>query len=257
MFDGADVHSDDAIMPVPATARLAVAGGSPDAHPIAFQGAETRVAVGRYGEGRGLNLSAIIVTAALHAIALAAVLYIRAEAPQEEREQRLTVVNLTPPPPPPSPDTPPQSRPAVVAPVTPIMLVQKPTVATTPDPTPQPPTLMAAPAPAPVAPVAIAAPAPPSVVQVSDLSVRLLSGAPPRYPTESRRKREQGTVLLSLTLGLDGRVATISVARSSGFERLDQAALSAVRKWRWAPYVQDGKPAMVKGVFEIPFVLAD
>ncbi|TXG93414.1 MAG: energy transducer TonB [Rhodocyclaceae bacterium] len=256
MFDGADIQSDDAIMPVPA-ARLAVAGELADARPIASGIAGNRVASGRYGEGRRVNLSAIVVTAALHAIALAGVLYIRADAPAEKREQRLTVVNLTPPPPPPSPDTPPQSRPAVVAPITPIMLVQKPTVATTPDPTPQPPTLLAAPAPALVAPAAVAAPAPPSVVQVSDLSVRLLSGAPPRYPTESRRKREQGTVLLALTLGLDGRVATISVARSSGFERLDQAALSAVRKWRWAPYVQDGKPAMVKGVFEIPFVLAD
>lgn len=72
---------------------------------------------------------------------------------------------------------------------------------------------------------------------------------------ESRRKREQGTVVLSLTLSVDGGVSVISVAQSSGFDRLDDAALRAVRKWRWAPTVRNGQPVMVRGQVEIPFVL--
>ncbi len=88
-----------------------------------------------------------------------------------------------------------------------------------------------------------------------DLSAQMVSGKPPRYPIESRRKREQGTVVLALTLGLDGAVESLTIARSSGFSRLDDAARDAVRKWRWRPMIQQGQPVKVKGVVEIPFVL--
>jgi protein TonB len=92
-------------------------------------------------------------------------------------------------------------------------------------------------------------------MKAKDLGTRMISAVPPRYPTESRRQREQGTVVLELTLDADGRVAHIAVARSSGFSRLDEAALRAVRKWRWAPTMRDGQAVMVQGLVEIPFVL--
>ena len=205
----------------------------------------------RYGETRSPNYVAIIITAALHAAALAAILYVRYEAPPAQKEEKLVVVDLTPPPPQPAPDTPP-SPPQIVAPAPPIAVPRPVMVAATPEPVPHdlPPIAAPAPAPAPPAP-----PAPPSVVTGADLSARMIAGAPPRYPIECRRKKEQGTVVLALTLGVDGRVASISIARSSGHERLDDAALSAVRKWRWQPLVKDGKPVMVKGQVEIPFVL--
>ncbi|TAK08863.1 MAG: energy transducer TonB, partial [Rhizorhabdus sp.] len=88
----------------------------------------------------------------------------------------------------------------------------------------------------------------------SDLE-RMIEGRPPRYPLESRRRKEQGTVLLRLLIGTDGRVAQISIAQSSGFERLDQAALQAARSWRWQPMIRDGQPVEVRGVMPIPFVL--
>lgn len=87
------------------------------------------------------------------------------------------------------------------------------------------------------------------------MGTKMVSGKPPRYPIECRRKREQGTVLLSLVVGVDGGVQTISIARSSGFASLDDAARDAVRKWRWEPTVRNGQPVMVRGVVEIPFVL--
>jgi len=99
------------------------------------------------------------------------------------------------------------------------------------------------------------APPAPSAIQGGNLASKMLAGKPPSYPIECRRKREQGTVVLALTVGTDGRVVDISIRSSSGFARLDNAARDAVRKWRWAPATSDGAPVMVRGVVEIPFVL--
>lgn len=170
--------------------------------------------------------------------------------------------DLTPPPPPPPQAAPqhPQSplRPAspIVVPPPPIALsVPAPAVATAPAPAPVAvPVATAAPAAASPAPSA-AAPAAPSVATGRDLSANLVDAAPPRYPIDSRRAREQGTVVLNVTVGIDGRVAEIGLSRSSGFDRLDRAALAAVRRWRWTPTRQNGQAMMIQGLVSIPFVL--
>jgi protein TonB len=165
-------------------------------------------------------------------------------------------VKLDSPPPPPTEKPKPQERQleavklAVVpqAPPPPIVLA----------PPMQTPPLAPAPvfaAPAPPEPSPPAPPAPPAVVQAGDLGAQMVSGRPPRYPVDSRRQREQGVVLLALTLGIDGRVSSISIARSSGHARLDNAARDAVRQWRWSPVLRSGVAVIVKGVVEIPFVL--
>ncbi|WP_260929328.1 energy transducer TonB [Novosphingobium sp. 9] len=111
-------------------------------------------------------------------------------------------------------------------------------------------------APAPTAVKSAPAPAAePSIMNASDLSSSMISATPPVYPVESRRKHEQGTVVLKLLLGIDGRASSVDVTRSSGSARLDQAALAAVRKWRWKPVVRDGEPVLVQGIVTIPFVL--
>ncbi|MGE4323707.1 MAG: energy transducer TonB [Sphingobium sp.] len=209
---------------------------------------------GRYGAGRP-NLPAIAAVLLIHAVLIGALIqarhhYVRAS------ETKMVVVNLTPAPPPPPPaaeEPPPPAVPEVVSPP-PIVFTPvppRPQVRTAPEPTP-----ISAPVTAPPAPAAPPSkPAGPSTVQAGDLGAQMVSGRPPRYPTESRRKREQGTVLLSLVVGLDGRVMTIAVANSSGFSRLDRAALDAVRLWRWTPVIRDGQPVLVRGVVEIPFIL--
>ncbi|WP_336970104.1 energy transducer TonB [Sphingobium aromaticiconvertens] len=210
----------------------------------------------RYGERRSINLPAIAAILLVHVVAITAIMQVRQHI-IARKEASLTVVNLSPPPPPPaSEEQPPPSQPEIVAPPplvrVPLPPVQK--IVTTPVPSPMPTPVIAAPKPiAASAPVAVSAP--PSTVQSSDLSTRMLSGKPPRYPIESRRKREQGTVLLSLTLGVDGKVSVINIAKSSGFARLDDAARDAVRNWRWAPTVRDGQAVMVRGLVEIPFML--
>ncbi|MDP5142786.1 energy transducer TonB [Rheinheimera baltica] len=65
--------------------------------------------------------------------------------------------------------------------------------------------------------------------------------APPLYPQLSRKLREQGTVVLQLTVLASGKVADVTVAQSSGYARLDKAALLAVQHWRYQPAQRGGQ----------------
>lgn len=57
----------------------------------------------------------------------------------------------------------------------------------------------------------------------------------PVYPVSSRRRGEQGTVLLKVVVTREGAAANVNVEKTSGHSALDEAALAAVRKWRFAP----------------------
>ena len=62
-----------------------------------------------------------------------------------------------------------------------------------------------------------------------------LRNPPPKYPAESRKLREEGVVLLKVSVTPEGRPADVQLQRSSGFSRLDEAALRAVRRWEFNP----------------------
>jgi protein TonB len=227
------------------------------AEPSRSASAASPVSPARYGSAARPNLPIILAILVAHGLLLALILQVRNEV-QRRQEAKLTVVNLTPSPPPPASDAPPPpAQPQVAAPPP---LVQTPVTAapqvqTTPSPaTFAPPAIVAPPSAAPAAAPPVT-PAPPAIVQASDLGAQMLSGKPPRYPFESRRKREQGTVALALVLDLDGSVESISIAQSSGFARLDDAARDAVKGWRWKPTLRGGQPVRVRGTVEIPFVL--
>lgn len=64
----------------------------------------------------------------------------------------------------------------------------------------------------------------------------------PDYPAESEAAGESGTVMLALRIGADGRVGEARVEESSGFARLDEAALAALRQCRFEPARANGKP---------------
>jgi protein TonB len=55
----------------------------------------------------------------------------------------------------------------------------------------------------------------------------------PSYPPTSRRLGEEGTVKLRILVDPSGRSKQVEVATSSGFPRLDQAAMEAVKRWRF------------------------
>jgi TonB family protein len=83
----------------------------------------------------------------------------------------------------------------------------------------------------------------------------LLWKCKPEYPASAARDGVEGTVLLRVLVGEAGDVLEVEVTESSGDRRLDRAAVECVRRWRYRPAVQDGKPRRVhteaKAVFRL------
>ena len=224
--------------------------------PATVPAPQPALAGSRYGADQQPRFGMAAIVLAIHAVAILALVYLGPTVVQEKlTRMQVFDVKLTPPPPPSEPAKTQKSEvvklaPAVQAPQVPVVTVVPPPMLVVSVAEP----VAAVAAPAPPAPAPAPAPAP-TTVQGGDLGTQMMSGKPPRYPIESRRKREEGTVVLALVLGLDGRVESISISRSSGFVRLDEAARDAVRSWRWAPTIRGGQPVKVRGVVEIPFVL--
>jgi len=76
----------------------------------------------------------------------------------------------------------------------------------------------------------------------------------PRYPPESQRGRERGTVLLRVLVDAVGRPAQIQIERSSGFSRLDTAARVAVEKALFRPHEVNGIAQPAQVLIPIEFV---
>lgn len=110
------------------------------------------------------------------------------------------------------------------------------------------PAMTAAPTPAPIAAVAPAAPAPvltaaPKLASaVVAASARMDSCAKPRYPPASERLHEEGVVTLKFLISENGQVLSGAVEKSSGYKRLDDAALAALSLCKFRPATVDGKP---------------
>jgi periplasmic protein TonB len=64
---------------------------------------------------------------------------------------------------------------------------------------------------------------------------RVRTNPKPVYPTEARRLRLQGRVILSVQVSADGHPTSILLSRSSGYPSLDAAALETVRRWTFIP----------------------
>ncbi len=67
-------------------------------------------------------------------------------------------------------------------------------------------------------------------------------GCIPEYPRLSRVRGEEGTVVLEVEVRPDGTPAAIRVVRSSGYRRLDRAAVEGMRKARFSPATRGGRP---------------
>ena len=97
--------------------------------------------------------------------------------------------------------------------------------------------------------------APQPVVLSGNLSAACPDRSPPEYPAFSKRLNEQGKVVLQVVLGEDGRVANAEVKTSSGFQRLDDAALNAVKTWRCKPSVRNGVAVRAIALQPLNFIL--
>lgn len=189
----------------------------------------------------------------------------------DEPDEIVVVVEEAPPPPTPTPEPepvpeelPPPPEPEVPEeeeippePETPEPVPDEPDP--TPRPTPKPEAPRATPKPKPVAtparkPAPTPRPAPKApaaptgaVVQARPDSPR---NRPPSYPDTARRQGWEGRVMVRASVDPNGRVTAVSVASSSGYGVLDQAALRAVKGWRFLPKTIGGAPTA--SIIEVP-----
>ncbi|HEY7098399.1 MAG TPA: energy transducer TonB [Terriglobales bacterium] len=83
---------------------------------------------------------------------------------------------------------------------------------------------------------------------------RPISTPDPEYSEEARKAKYQGTCVLWLIVGPDGKPRDVRVARSLGLG-LDEKAIQAVKNWTFEPAMKDGKPVAVQINVEVSFRL--
>jgi protein TonB len=198
------------------------------------------------------RLAGLAVVVALHAAALWGLWQHRLlPGPQEAMT---LFVNFIVPPAPKAEElpTPPRPGPRPVARPQPRQLVAAVPVLS-------PAEYVAAPPPQP-SPVIEASPEPmpkplEAVTLDSELSASCPDRAAPGYPPLSRRMGEAGTTVLRVELDEQGHVSAARVATGSGFARLDEAALSAVKTWRCNPAQRNGQAVRAVALQAFKFVL--
>jgi protein TonB len=82
----------------------------------------------------------------------------------------------------------------------------------------------------------------------------LVSKVQPIYPPLAKQARIQGRVLLSAMISKEGTIQDLKV--TSGHALLIQAAIEAVRQWKYKPYLLNGEPVEVSTEIEVNFMLS-
>ena len=99
------------------------------------------------------------------------------------------------------------------------------------------------------------APAPKRIrVPAQVAEANLIHDVTPQYPPEAGRERIEGTVVLLAVIGKDGTVQNVRV--QSGLSMLAQAAIEAVKQWRYRPYLLNGEPVEIDSQITINFNLS-
>lgn len=95
---------------------------------------------------------------------------------------------------------------------------------------------------------------PPRQVRVGEVKAPVkVHDVAPVYPAIAQAARVQGIVIVQATIGIDGAVVDATVLRSVPL--LDQAAVDAVRQWRYTPTSLNGKPVAVVMTVTVNFQL--
>lgn len=199
-------------------------------------------------------LPALVLVLLAHAAAWYGLSHLRTDIQPPKPLPVIEAALLAPPPPPkvvllppeppkpmPRPKIPRQAKPA------PLPLLPR-----QPEPA-QEPVAMApqiAPPPAPPAPPPPARSAPEPALEAPRFYAAYLSNPPPVYPLAARRHGIEGRVLVRAEIQTDGSCSRVELKTSSGSNLLDQAALEAVRKWRFIP-ARKGSQVLVAWV-EVP-----
>jgi TonB family protein len=94
---------------------------------------------------------------------------------------------------------------------------------------------------------------PPAIIPERTALARIVDRIEPEYPDAAKAHHVQGSVVLDVLVGRDGRVQRLSVVR--GHPRLADAATDAVRQWRFEPMIRNGRPASFKTNITLTFAL--
>ncbi len=146
---------------------------------------------------------------------------------------------------------------AVIKSITPEASEEAPVLDATPEPAPMEEAIQVEEA----APVVAEATPPAKPVEVTEkmeppkFGVAYLNNPAPDYPGMSRRAGEQGRVLLKVLVSADGGAESVQLEQSSGSERLDQAAINAVKRWRFVPARFAGKALSAYVLVPVKFSL--
>ena len=85
------------------------------------------------------------------------------------------------------------------------------------------------------------------------LNRRCIKQVPPVYPASAKASHTQGKVLMRVTVGKNGQVE--SAQALEGPAELQRAALEAIRKWEFQPFLVLGEPVEIDGTIQITFTL--
>ncbi len=80
-----------------------------------------------------------------------------------------------------------------------------------------------------------------------------LNNPAPYYPQSAKRKGIQGKVLLNVVVKTDGSAASVQISRSSGSNELDEAALDAVKQWKFIPAKSKGQFVQASVIVPVEF----
>ena len=100
------------------------------------------------------------------------------------------------------------------------------------------------------------APVQPQRVRISQGVTKglLIRRVEPGYPTLARAARVQGEVVLSAVISVNGEIENLQLV--SGHPMLVPAALTAVKQWRYKPYLLNGQPTEVETTITVIFTLS-
>lgn len=88
-------------------------------------------------------------------------------------------------------------------------------------------------------------------------NLKLIDMKPPVYPPRCLRMGIEGLVKVRVLVGENGRAQEVTIGKSSGETALDNAAMDAVRDWRFEPARRDGVPVRAWAIVPVEFKLID
>lgn len=94
------------------------------------------------------------------------------------------------------------------------------------------------------------------VIEPPRFGAAYLNNPPPAYPPMSRRSGEQGRVLLRVLVSENGLAESVQLDSSSGYEKLDRAAIEAVKKWSFIPAKRSNQPISAYVLVPVKFSLS-